>query len=475
MIKMSCFIILLTMIFLSSSAFAEKELFRLHEGWTLVGLAVTPRISYTAESLGRQINAQGGSCNRVMRWDGGSWQTHLIGTPSGDFPINTTEGYFILCAAPGILSVEGESVNILSQYLHKGWSIVNAPFERLTAESMGQDINLQAGSCDRIMRWDGSAWNTHLIGMPFGDFPIRKNESYFVLSSSDSAWNFAISTPSKPVINAVASPTSNPIQTLSGAKDINTSIWINGLEKVPIDGFTTWSVSILLTEGQNQIRVSAKNSIGAEAGPVVADILLDTTPPTTPVVTDDGAATNYIGKLHAVWQSQDPETGISEYQYAIGTSAGGIDVVDWASCGMQTEFTKTGLSLVKGSAYYLSVKAKNNVGLWSGIGTSDGITLVQSAPSIGSIAPQDGSLSEVGGTIPFNINAGDPEGDAIQYKISVDGQVVSDWNSAPSFDWQTASQSSGIKQVIIYVKDTWGNESSGNVSIYLARKALDTP
>ena len=85
----------------------------------------------------------------------------------------------------------------------------------------------------------------------------------------------------------------------------------------------------------------------------------DVTPPTTPVVTDDGATTTSTSQLHATWSSSDPESGISEYQYAIGTTSGGTDMVAWTSAGTNTQVTKTGLSLTVGTTYYFSVKARN--------------------------------------------------------------------------------------------------------------------
>jgi hypothetical protein len=48
-------------------------------------------------------------------------------------------------------------------------------------------------------------------------------------------------------------------------------------------------------------------------------------------------------------------------------------MIDLAS--VDGEVTVTGLSLVDGQIYYFSVRAKNNAGLWSGDGYSDGITV----------------------------------------------------------------------------------------------------
>lgn len=92
----------------------------------------------------------------------------------------------------------------------------------------------------------------------------------------------------------------------------------------------------------------------------------DTTPPSTPKVRDEA------GKIS--WESSDPESGIAEYQYAIGTTQGGTDVVDWKSVGANTFVIKDELGL-KAGTYYFAVKAKNGSGLWSLIGTSDGIII----------------------------------------------------------------------------------------------------
>lgn len=105
---------------------------------------------------------------------------------------------------------------------------------------------------------------------------------------------------------------------------------------------------------------------------------VDSTVPSTPAVTDDGAYTTNRHQLHASWSAADPETGVSEYRYAIGTSEGGTDVLNWTSAGASTSMTREGLSLAYDSIYYISVRAKNTVGQWSAVGSSDGITIARS-------------------------------------------------------------------------------------------------
>ncbi|BCW99929.1 MAG: hypothetical protein KatS3mg024_2756 [Armatimonadota bacterium] len=123
----------------------------------------------------------------------------------------------------------------------------------------------------------------------------------------------------------------------------------------------------------------------------------DTTPPAMPVVTDTGRFTSNASVLSASWSSTDPESGIVEYQYAIGTSPtdpGSGYLVGWKSAGFATEATETDLNLQDGVTYYWYVKARNGSGLWSAVGVSDGITVDLTAPDTSITGgPANSSLS----------------------------------------------------------------------------------
>ncbi len=113
----------------------------------------------------------------------------------------------------------------------------------------------------------------------------------------------------------------------------------------------------------------------------------DTTPPTTIATVNDGlgadiSATGSLTQLSANWTaSSDPESGISAYYYAIGTSAGATDVSGWTSNGTALSVTRAGLSLTSGVTYYFGVKALNTVGLYSAEKWSNGQTVNASAPA----------------------------------------------------------------------------------------------
>ena len=94
----------------------------------------------------------------------------------------------------------------------------------------------------------------------------------------------------------------------------------------------------------------------------------------------DISTTSSTTQLSANWDAAtDAESGISGYQYAIGTSAGGTQTVNWTSLGNVTTVTKTGLTLSVGQTYYFSVQAVNGAGLTGSATNSNGQTVVTSA------------------------------------------------------------------------------------------------
>ena len=157
-------------------------------GWNLIGLSLDPGTPYTAESLGNEINDQGGTATIVQHWDGSGWETHQIGLPFGDFPLALAEGYFVLAETASDWTLEGSPVDPQALDLNAGWNLITIPVAGYTAESLGQDVNDQGGSATIVQHWDGSGWETHQIGLPFGDFSIEAGQGYFVRCDSPSTW-----------------------------------------------------------------------------------------------------------------------------------------------------------------------------------------------------------------------------------------------------------------------------------------------
>lgn len=102
--------------------------------------------------------------------------------------------------------------------------------------------------------------------------------------------------------------------------------------------------------------------------------------PTQPVVTDDGAMTPYVHRLHAAWSASDPAGTISYYECAIGLAPypnPGWDLVTggWRNVGLVSEKTFTDVVLSHTRTYYFAVRATNTAGAKGPVGVSDGIAL----------------------------------------------------------------------------------------------------
>ncbi|HEY5975730.1 MAG TPA: LamG-like jellyroll fold domain-containing protein, partial [Geobacteraceae bacterium] len=90
-----------------------------------------------------------------------------------------------------------------------------------------------------------------------------------------------------PTVNPVTSPTATSVITLTGTKPANTAIVVNGNTLVPLNGTTTWQTTYNLSQGTNNLTITALDSQNFNSLPTTLMIVLDTTPPqvttTTPI------------------------------------------------------------------------------------------------------------------------------------------------------------------------------------------------
>jgi hypothetical protein len=125
------------------------------------------------------------------------------------------------------------------------------------------------------------------------------------------------------------------------------------------------------------IKSICNDSVGNLSSIVSQNINVDWTDPTCSTVSDgtstDIDTTASLTTLSANWTaSNDPNSGIAKYWYAIGTTQGASDVVSWTDNTLNTSITKTGLALTNGQHYYFSIKTEDGAGLTS-ICNSDGV------------------------------------------------------------------------------------------------------
>lgn len=114
------------------------------------------------------------------------------------------------------------------------------------------------------------------------------NESAFVSDRVD----LDTEPPDAPTLNPVTSPTNVTRQQISGTKEANSSVYLDGTLIVPVDGATNWFGSVRLSEGTNTFKLSSRDLIGNKSGDTTGTIVLDTTPPAKPTVAPVTSPTN---------------------------------------------------------------------------------------------------------------------------------------------------------------------------------------
>ncbi|MFN2226064.1 MAG: S8 family serine peptidase [Anaerolineae bacterium] len=96
--------------------------------------------------------------------------------------------------------------------------------------------------------------------------------------------------------------------------------------------------------------------------------ITDQTPPPPPSVLAGGVEGD-ASAVEAHWSAHDPESAITGYRYALGSAGGDTDIVAWTPT-TGTSLSRSGLGLVEGQQYWLTVQARNVGGLWSDGGQS---------------------------------------------------------------------------------------------------------
>ncbi len=186
---------------------------------------------------------------------------------------------------------------------------------------------------------------------------------------------------------------SDPAFTWSGASDAESGIagylvYFGSDESATSETFVTDAAydPAAVSTGTYYLRVRAKDNAGnlADEWETIFTFKYDSSAPDAPVVNDDGQYTGSSSTLHGSWNATDADSGIAEYQYAVGTASGGVDIVGWTSADANADaniaIPQPGLSL--GTTYYISAKAKNGAGAWSDVASSDGIQLAAESLTI---------------------------------------------------------------------------------------------
>jgi len=201
--------------------------------------------------------------------------------------------------------------------------------------------------------------------------------------------------------------------------------------------------------------------------------ITDPTPPSDIATVRDGTgadtdSTPLTTELSANWTSSaDADSGISRYWYAIGTTAGATDIVNWTSNSSATNVTRTGLTLANGQKYYFSVKAQNGSLLYSNVTNSNGQTVIVSAGSNPNFYPNPYKPSTA---IPAKFKLKTPGGGEVNiYTIS--GRLIKKLPALPVADmisWDGTNEAAERVKPGIYIytiTQTSGDKTSGKLAV----------
>jgi hypothetical protein len=243
----------------------------------------------------------------------------------------------------------------------------------------------------------------------------------------------------------------------------------------------SWSITFKTTnrQGNYDIYLNARDRANTSSGLIKKGTITirgpDITAPTAVTVTDDGVATQDKTSLHAVWSSSyDTESGISQYQYAIGTYPNSTDIVGWTQTGLEREVTHKGLSLTHGVTYYISVRVLDNVGNISPVSSSDGIAIAGSPAAITEIAATSDNNFHQDSPIRVTIEASDPEGDIIEYRCLVNGNEAKAWGPVNSFSLQPSLDIEGPAAITVEARTPNELTVSKQTQVFVFKKPVTT-
>ena len=144
------------------------------------------------------------------------------------------------------------------------------------------------------------------------------------------------------------------------------------------------------------ISVKAIDMVGNVSDTVSSNgVVVDHEIPLVGLVVDgidgDKAFTN-TDTIYASWSGfADSLSGISHYEYAVGTTQGGTDIISWTDNAIENSIVLANI-LKDASSYYVSVRAVDNVGNTSELAISNGIIADFMPPSVINVSIQNGSL-----------------------------------------------------------------------------------
>jgi hypothetical protein len=111
------------------------------------------------------------------------------------------------------------------------------------------------------------------------------------------------------------------------------------------------------------VYVKFRDTLQRESDFISDSILHDDTVPVAPSSFANGPGSSLSQTGVSSWTAgSDSGSGISLYEWAVGSTAGGLEVLEWTNIGDLTSHQQTGLSLAASTDYFSSLRAVDHAG-----------------------------------------------------------------------------------------------------------------
>jgi len=276
--------------------------------------------------------------------------------------------------------------------------------------------------------------------------------------------------PARPTVAATPPVTTATSQTLTGTKTPGTSVWVNGVEVVPLNDDTIWTATIPLMEGDNVLVIVTKDAAGNESTSTTVTIVVDSLPPVVSEVTfvdPDGQT------LRLDPPTQSPKTNFSPVTVRgrVDDSLTTVQINGRPEAPQPKRTFEVTLPLSEGSNALTLIATSPNDHV-----TTDTFTVTRGTiPTLLSTQPADATKHPVGTTLAIHATASDAEADPLEYHILINGLVMADWSPIPSSSWTPSETDLGFGTLDVRVRDGFGGAASTQSEVYVLHPAVPPP
>jgi subtilisin family serine protease len=298
----------------------------------------------------------GPASNNVARFDGTNWTVYNSGNSSlPDYPVTAIAidrdgSKWFGTGGGGAARFDGTNWTV---YTNAGCPInCSGPQSNgIQSIAIASDGTKWFGTSMGLEKYDGSTWTSYY----WPTFTPAK----VALDGSDNKWLGGNS-------GAGVLWGGNDYLVTDHAHWINDHTWSATYDITSLVPRGTYTISVSSAKGADgmEIPTDTRSSFVVD----YASPITDQTPPNAPSVIAGGKAGDPT-TVEAMWWASDPDSTITGYRYAIGSTQGATDIVNWTTIN-NNSCTKSGLGLVDGRQYWVAVQARNIGGLWSASGYS---------------------------------------------------------------------------------------------------------